>query len=155
MDQGLRPIIGEDQLSEEIKRWPVEAEASIVNINRGLAIARRLDNLAKRWRWTDRALGRRVQLVPGERPGDRRLKPAQLRKLLNHADARLADLIVILTLTGLRRSEALRPSKEDIRGSAVYVDHRSGRGDLVLFRWRPKPQRSRENRSALICRRET
>lgn len=115
-------------LSEDIKRWGVEAQTSIVNINRDLAIVRRLGNLAERWGWTDKPLGRRVQLLPGERPRDMRLKPAQLRKLLGHADPRLADLVVFLTLTGLRRSEALRLSKEDIRGNAVHVDHRSKSG---------------------------
>jgi len=125
---GDRDIDELPTLSEEIKRWGVEAQASVVNINRHLAIVRRLGNLAERWGWTDKPLGRRVQLLPGERPRDMRLQPTQLRKLLKHADSRLADLALFLTLTGLRRSEALRLTKDDIRGNAVHVDHRSKSG---------------------------
>ena len=86
---------------------------------------RRLGNLAERCGWTDKILGRRVQPLPGERPREMRLHPTQLRKLLKHADSRLADLALFLTLTGLRRSDALRVTKDDIRGKAVHADHRS------------------------------
>jgi integrase len=125
---GDRDIDELPMLSEEIKRWGVEARTSVVNINRHLAIVRRLGNLAERWGWTDKPLGRRVQLLPGERPREMRLSPAQLRKLLSHADPRLADFVAFLTLTGLRRSEALRLTAEDIRANSVHVDHRSKSG---------------------------
>lgn len=130
---GSRPLDELPALADDIRRRGLAAKSSPANINRHLAIVRRVGNLAERWAWTDKPLGRRIEMVPGERSRDMRLTPDQVRKLMDKADRRLADFLAFLALTGLRRSEALRLTPADVVGGAVRVDSRSksGRPRLV------------------------
>ncbi|HUN91352.1 MAG TPA: site-specific integrase [Burkholderiaceae bacterium] len=125
---GTKPIDALPDVADELRRRGLEAGSSPANINRHLSIVRRVGNLAEKWGWTDKPLGRRIELVPGEVERDVRLEPSQVHLLMQCADPRLADLVVFLALTGLRRSEALRLTRADIRHGAAHVDQRSKTG---------------------------
>lgn len=104
------------------------------SVNRYLAILRRVGNLAGDWGWTDRPLGRRVKLLSGEQARHVYLTAAEVRRLVDACrlpEAR--DLILFASLTGLRRSEILRLTPENIRAGAVVLDAqtKSGRPRVV------------------------
>jgi integrase len=88
--------------------------------------------------WTDRPIGRRIQLLPGERPRETNLTTADVRRLASKADPRLRDLIVFQALTGLRRSEALRLTAADVVDGCVRVDSRSKNGKPRLVPLAPE-----------------
>lgn len=125
---GDRPLDDLPTLADEIKRKGLSSGLSAAGTNRYLAIVRRVANLAERWSWTDKPLGRRIENVPGERPRDLRLEQSDVIRLMAHADPRLADFVAFLALTGMRRSEALRLTPADIRDGAAHIDHRSKSG---------------------------
>lgn len=99
------------------------------SINRYLAILRRVGYLAERWGWTDRSLGRAVQLLPGERPRDVLLTPAQIESLAAACRQPEGDAIRLLAMTGLRRAELLRLTPASIDGDVILLDSttKSGR----------------------------
>jgi len=115
-------------VADSIKRQGLAAGVAPATINRLLAILRRVANLAERWGWTDEPLGRRVELVPGERPRELYVTPEQVRRLADAAEPLTRDLILFAALTGLRRSEILRLTLADVRDGVVIVDSRSKSG---------------------------
>jgi len=90
-------------------------------INRYLAILRRVGNLCERWGWTDKALGRRVQLLAGERQRDVLMTPAQVEALAAACPPEAGDFVRLLSMTGLRRSELLSLTPADVVGEAIVL----------------------------------
>src|SRR5207245_981596 len=74
----------------------------------------------------------------GERSRDLRLTREQVRKLMSKAEPRLADFVLFLALTGLRRSEALRLTPDDIVNGCVRVDTRSKSARLRMVPLAPE-----------------
>lgn len=115
-------------VADAIKRTGIAGGVAPATINRLLAMLRRVANLAERWGWTSEPLGRRIELVPGERPREVYVTPAQVRALAKAAEPLTRDVILFAALTGLRRSEILRLTPADVRGDVVIVDSRSKAG---------------------------
>lgn len=115
-------------VADAIKRAGLAAALAPATVNRLLAILRRVCNLAERWGWTREPIGRRIELVPGERPREVYVSPADVRALADAAEPLTRDVILLLALTGLRRSELLRLTPADLRGDAIVVDSRSKSG---------------------------
>jgi integrase len=122
------PLSALPDVADRIKRAGAQSGAAPATVNRLLAILRRVGNLAQRWGWTDEPVGRRIELVPGERPREAYLTPEQVRRIAACAEPLTRDLILFAALTGLRRSEILRLTPEHIRDGAVIVDARSKSG---------------------------
>lgn len=123
-----RPLEALPDVADSIKRQGLAAGVAPATVNRLLAILRRVGNLAERWGWTREPIGRRVDLVPGERPREVYVTPAHVRALAAAAEPLTRDVILFAALTGLRRSEILRLNPADVRGKAVVVDSRSKSG---------------------------
>lgn len=110
-------------VAEDIKRAKLADGCKPATVNRLLAILRRLGNLAVRWDWTDKPLGQRVQLMGGETQRHTYLTADQVRALVDACDDReIADLVMFAALTGLRRSEILRLSANDVRAGVIVLD---------------------------------
>lgn len=115
-------------VADAIRRIGIKAGVAPATVNRLLAVLRRVANLAERWGWTREPLGRRVEMVPGERPREVYVTPADVRALAGAAEPLTRDVILFAALTGLRRSELLRLQPADIRGDVLIVDSRSKSG---------------------------
>lgn len=116
-------------VAERIKAAGQKSGLSAAGINRYLAILRRVGNLAERWGWTDRPLGRRVELLAGEQARHVYLTPAEVGRLADAARLEsVRDIIIFAALTGLRRSEILRLRPDQVRGGAVVLDARTKSG---------------------------
>ena len=109
-------------VAEAVKRAGTDAGLAPASINRYLAILRRLGNLAVRWGWTDRPLGKRVVLLGGEARRDVYLTPPQVRALAKAAGGAEGDAILFAALTGLRRAELLRLTPDMIRDDVILLD---------------------------------
>ena len=109
----------------------LEAGYSAAHINRHLAILRRVGRLAHGWGWLHRLPA--IEMLTGEQQRHVYLTPAQVRKLMRHTDPLMADMILFLTLTGLRRGEMLRLTPDNIRGNLIVLDstNKSGRPRTV------------------------
>ena len=71
----------------------------------------------ERWGWTDKLLGRRVKLLPGEKTRHVYLTPDELGNLVDAARLdTVREIIAFAALTGLRRSETLSLRANQIRG---------------------------------------
>jgi len=124
--------------------------------NRYLATLRRVANLAVKWGWTDKPLGKRIENLPGEKERDVFLTVAQINALADAADrldieagrskgkgvgrrgqggeaGQMGDLIRFAVLTGLRRGEILRLTQGNVVNGAVVLDSntKSGRPRVV------------------------
>jgi integrase len=115
-------------VADTIKRTAIKAQVAPATVNRLLAILRRVGNLAERWGWTSEPLGRRIDMVPGERPRELYVTAAQVRAIAAAAEPMTRDVILFAALTGLRRSEILRLMPVDIRGAEIIVSARSKSG---------------------------
>lgn len=121
-------------VAQAVRETCEEAGLSAAGTNRYLAILRRIGNLAERWGWTDKPLGRRIELLTGETARHVYLTPAEVGRLADAARLpEVRDLIIFAALTGLRRSEILGLRPDQIRGGAVVLDARtkSGRPRIV------------------------
>ena len=123
-----KPLEAVPDVADAIRRTGLQADVKPATINRLLAMLRRVANLAERWGWTHEPLGRRVELVPGERPREVYVTPEQVRAIAAAAEPLTRDVILFAALTGLRRSEILRLQPSDIRGDVLIVDSRSKSG---------------------------
>jgi integrase len=110
------------EVAEAVKAAGTREGLTPAAINRYLAILRRLGNLAVRWGWTDRPLGQRVVLLPGERRRDVYLTPAQVRQLAKAAGGEAGDAVMFAAYTGLRRGELLRLTPDMIRDGLILLD---------------------------------
>ena len=110
-----------------------ENKLSPAAINRYLAILRRVGNLAFKWGWTDLAIGKRIELVSGERARHIYLTQAQVKGLAKAAGGEAGDAILFAALSGLRRSEQLRLRPSDVVDNAVLLDAltKSGRPRII------------------------
>lgn len=123
-----RELAALPEVSDAIKRRGLAAGVAPATINRLLAILRRVGTMAERWGWTSEPLGRRIEPVPGERPREVYVSPAQVRAVAAAAEPLTRDVILFAALTGLRRSEILRLQPQDIRGTDVVVNSHSKSG---------------------------
>lgn len=97
-------------------------------INRYLAILRRAGNLALRWGWTDKAIGARIELLPGELQRHEYLTVDQVRALAKAAGGEAGDAILFAALTGLRRGELLRMTPTMIQDDVIVLDAQTKSG---------------------------
>lgn len=131
---GDRPLDDIPEVAEQIKVQAGQTDLSVAAVNRVLSVLRRVGNLAVRWGWTDRPLGQRVQLLPGERAREAYLTRAQVRALLDAIDdPEHRDFVQLAALTGMRRSEILRLQPSDLVGGAIVLgsNTKSGRPRIV------------------------
>lgn len=128
-----KPLAALADIAAQVKADGAANGLSAAAVNRYLAILRRVGNLAERWGWTDLALGRRVQLVPGERQRDVLITRAQVEALAGHCGPVAGDAVRFLAMTGLRRGELLRLVPADIVDACIVLDTRtkSGKGRAV------------------------
>jgi integrase len=123
-----KPLEALPDVADTIKRTAIKAQVAPATVNRLLAILRRVGNLAERWGWTSEPLGRRIDMVPGERPRELYVTADQVRAIAAAAEPTTRDVILFAALTGLRRSEILRLTPADIRGADIIVSARSKSG---------------------------
>lgn len=121
-----------DELPDVAARLQADGIASglqAASVNRYLAILRRCGYLAVKWGWTDKALGERVEMLPGEGSREVFLTRAQVRALLDACPREESrDLIALAALTGMRRGEILRLSPEDVVDGHVILPSRTKSG---------------------------
>lgn len=103
------------------------------SINRYLAILRRVGNLALRWGWTDEPVGKRIDMLPGERQRDALLTVEQVQAISEAAGGAIGDAILFAALTGLRRGEMMRLTAGMIRNDCIVLDAetKSGKPRIV------------------------
>lgn len=123
-----KPLEALPDVADAIKRTAIKAEVAPATVNRLLAILRRVGNLAERWGWTSEPLGRRIDMVPGERPRELYVSADQVRAIAAAAEPLTRDIVLFAALTGLRRSEILRLTPDDVRGADIIVSARSKSG---------------------------
>lgn len=107
-------------------------------INRRLAILRRVARLAaNEWAWTDRNLGARVKMLPGERARTVMLSAEQVSALLRACpDAQTRSAVLLASLTGLREGELLRLGPQHYRAGKIVLDAdtKTGRPRVIPLR---------------------
>ncbi len=89
-------------------------------INRRLALLRRLCNLALEWGWTEKALGKRIKLLPGENERHVYLTAEQVEAIaakMPHA----GDLVRLTAYTGLRLGELMALGKENVTADSIVL----------------------------------
>jgi integrase len=116
-------------VADRVKRTGQKEGTKAATINRLLALLRRLGNLAERWGWTDKPIGRRVQLLPERSERHVYLTIAQVKTLAKHARKPVDDIILFAALTGLRRGEllSLKPGQVQDGIIALTAATKSGR----------------------------
>lgn len=89
-------------------------------INRRLALLRRLCNLAHDWGWTDKAIGRRIKLLPENNERHVYLSREQVEALagrMPHA----GDMVRFAAYTGLRLGELTSLTQANVAGQAIVL----------------------------------
>jgi len=89
-------------------------------INRRLALLRRLCNLAFEWGWTDKAIGRRIKLLPENNARHVYLTPEQVEAIASRMP-RAGDLVRFSAYTGLRLGELMRLTARNVTDGAVVL----------------------------------
>lgn len=117
------------EVADRLKRKGQADGMKAASVNRYVALLRRVGNLSERWGWTDKPLGRRVQLLPEHSERHVYLSPAEVQRLARHARPEVADAIRFAALTGLRRSELLSLKPEQVQDGliALTAHTKSGR----------------------------
>ena len=110
------------EVAENVKATGQREGMSAPAINRYVALLRRVGNLAERWGWTDKPLGRRVVLLPERSERHVYLTPKDVQRLARKADALTADMIRFASLTGLRRGEMLPLKPGQVRDGLLVLD---------------------------------
>lgn len=128
-----KPLESLTDVAERVKADGLKEGLTSMAINRYLAILRRIGNLAERWEWTDRPLGRRIALLPERSERHVYLSQRELQKLASHADPLTADMMRFAALTGLRRGELLALKPGQVRNGLLVLDAgtKSGRPRAV------------------------
>lgn len=116
------------EVAQAIRRDGLNSGAAAATINRHLAVLRRVGNLAERWGWTDKPLGRRVEMMGGEESRHVYLTIPQVKALAKQAGGVAGDAIIFAALTGLRRGELLRLTPAMIRDKVIVLDGRTKSG---------------------------
>lgn len=116
------------EVSETLKAKGQAEGMSAPAINRYVALLRRVGNLAERWGWTDKPLGRRVVLLPERSERHVYLTPKDVQRLAKKADALTGDMIRFASLTGLRRGEMLPLTPGQIRDGLLILDSNTKNG---------------------------
>lgn len=99
------------------------------SVNRYLSILKRCANLALKWGWTDKALGARVEKLPGEESREVFLTREQVKALFEHCDTdEFRDFVTFVALTGLRRGEALRAQPGNLHDGHLVLPSRTKSG---------------------------
>lgn len=123
-----KPLDALVEVSETLKAKGQAEGMSAPAINRYVALLRRIGNLAERWGWTDKPLGRRVSLLPERSERHVYLAPEQVQSLTSKADALTADMIRFATLTGLRRGEMLALQPDQVRDGLLILNGNTKNG---------------------------
>jgi integrase len=110
------------EVAENVTATGQREGMSAPTINRYVALLRRVGNLAERWGWTDKPLGRRVALLPERSERHVYLTPRDVARLAAKADALTADMIRFAALTGLRRGELLPLQPHQVRDGLLVLD---------------------------------
>ena len=103
-------------------------------INRRLALLRRICNLAfKEWGWLETPVAQRVSLIPEHNQRHIYLTVEQVEQLAAHCGPGQSDAIRLAAYTGLRRSELLQLTQENVvNGNLVLgIENKAGRPRLV------------------------
>jgi integrase len=116
--------------AKEITEAGLAAHLKPATINRRLAILRRVARLAHRnWDWTDRDLGAKVKLLPGEEPRYVQATLKEAEKLLAAAEeGRPREAILWAIGTGLRQGELRRVQPHHFRDGALAVEKKTKTG---------------------------
>lgn len=109
------------EVADKVKRTAQREGTKAATVNRLLSLLRRLGNLAERWGWTDKPIGRRVQLLPERSERHIYLTTAQVQALAKHARKPVDDVIRFAALTGLRRSELLSLRPEQVQNGIIAL----------------------------------
>ena len=117
-----QPLEALVEVAENVKATGQREGMGAASINRYVALLRRVGNLAERWGWTDKPLGRRVVLLPERSERHVYLTPKDVARLANKADALTADMIRFASLTGLRRGEMLPLKAGQVRDGLLLLD---------------------------------
>ena len=142
--KALRPFIEGRTLDEApdiaqaMKReWIKDLKPA--TINRRLALLRRLCNLAFEWGWTDKAIGKRIKLLPGETARHVYLSPGEVEAIA--AKMPLAgDLVRFTAYTGLRLGEVMGLGPDNVLDDAVVLyDTKNSHPRVVPVPDRVKP----------------
>lgn len=123
-----QPLSALLDVADRIKTEGLKSGLTAAAINRYVALLRRVGNLAERWGWTDVPLGRRVVLLPENSQRHVYLTAKEVRALQAKADPVTADMIAFAVLTGLRRSEMLPLSADQVRNGVLVLDAKTKSG---------------------------
>ena len=124
--RAIRPyIIGKtfDDLgtvAADIKSSGLNEKLKPATINRRLALLRRLGNLAFEWGWIEHPVGKRIKLLSGETVRHYYLTFDQVEKFAKLCP-RTGDTIRAAAYTGLRKSELLGLTNDNIQGGFIVL----------------------------------
>ncbi len=123
-----QPLEALPDVADRLKKRAQSQGMTAPAVNRYLSLLRRIGNLAERWGWTDKPLGRRVVLLPESSQRHVYLTPAEVGRLANCADPLTADMIWFAALTGLRRGELLPLRPDQVRDGVITLDVKTKTG---------------------------
>ena len=109
------------EVAGNIKADMLNAGLKPATINRRLALLRRLGNLAFEWGWVDNPVGRKVKLLSGETQRHYYLTFDQVEELAKLCPF-TGDMILAAAYTGLRKSELMRLTENNIQDGFIILD---------------------------------
>lgn len=101
---------------EDVERYRMERSKSVApaSVNRGLAVLKRIFNLAIKWGLVDKNPVRFVEFLKEPQGRLRFLSPDEQSALLNECKGQLRDIVLVALRTGMRRGEVLGLRKADL-----------------------------------------
>lgn len=140
--RAIRPYLADITLDDapaaaaKMRREWLAAGLLPATINRRLALLRRLCNLAFEWGWTEKAIGKRIKLLPEDNERHIYLTAAQVEDIASRMPL-AGDLVRFTAYTGLRLGELMRLDRANVQGdSVVLYETKSGKPRTV-----PLPER--------------